>query len=300
MPAVTTAHMKFRVISLFAGIGGFDLGAERAGFELVAHVEKDVNCRKLLAARWPDALALDDVTTAGKHNLPACDVLCGGWPCQDLSVAGNRAGLSGARSGLFYEYLRIADELQPSFLIWENVPGLSNSDDGRDLARVLLSLGERGYFGACRNLDAQYLGLAQRRRRVIGVFARRDIGAARCAEVLSLAEGVRGHPAPSRGAREGIAATTQSCAGSGSLAACLNSGGNSGGFRTEPGAHLVPETVGTLNDGAHNGGGLNGQDAYSGRIFAVAGGMPAREGREGVRLGHEAGAPDSDPSRRFL
>src|SRR5688572_11338881 len=97
-----------RVISLFAGIGGFDLGFERAGMKVVAHVERDPHCLRLLKARFPDAVALDDVCTAGAHNLPPCDVLCGGWPCQDLSVAGLRAGLvNGSRSNLFYELTRL-------------------------------------------------------------------------------------------------------------------------------------------------------------------------------------------------
>lgn len=191
------------VVSLFAGIGGFDLGFERAGHEVVACVEIDANCRKLLAGKWPNAMIHDDVCTAGAHNLPACDIVTMGFPCQDLSVAGKRAGLKGERSGLFYEAMRVVSELGPAYVVWENVPGLLSSDDGRDFARVLRELDERGYCGAWRVLDAQYLGVAQRRRRVFGVFTRIHPGAARCAEILSLATGLRGHPAPSREARQG-------------------------------------------------------------------------------------------------
>lgn len=193
-----------KVVSLFAGIGGFDLGFERAGFEIVAHVEKDDNCRKLLAARWPTAVALDDVCQAGAHNLPACDVVTFGFPCQDLSVAGKRAGLKGSRSGLFYEATRIINELRPAFCLFENVPGLLSSEQGRDFANVLLELDRIGYNGAWRVLDAQWLGVAQRRRRVFGLFSRLDSGAERCAEVLSIAESLRGHPAPCRETGEGI------------------------------------------------------------------------------------------------
>lgn len=235
-----------RVISLFAGIGGFDLAFERAGFETVAHVERDSRCRELLAVKFPKAATFDDVCTVGAHSLPPCDVLCGGWPCQDLSVAGKRAGLEGARSGLFYEYARIADELNPSFLIWENVPGLLSSDDGRDFARVLFHLGERGFFGAYRILDCQHFGLAQRRRRVFGVFTRLDSGAARCAEILSLSEGVRWHPSPRREAREGVAGTP-------------GGSSQSGGFRTtdlDNNGAFIPEICGALSNGAHMGGGL--------------------------------------------
>lgn len=186
------------VVSLFAGIGGFDLGFDHAGFRIVGHVEKDANCRKLLGEKWPDAVCLDDVCTAGAHNLPPCDVVTFGFPCQDLSVAGKRAGLAGGRSGLFYEATRIIDELKPAYCLFENVPGLLSSDGGRDFWRVLRQMDEIGYHGAWRTLDAQWFGVAQRRRRVFGLFSRLDSGAERCAKVLSLCESLRGHPAPSR------------------------------------------------------------------------------------------------------
>jgi DNA (cytosine-5)-methyltransferase 1 len=193
-----------KVVSLFAGAGGFDIGFERAGFQIVAHVEKDAQCRKLLAARWPDAIALDDVCTAGANNLPACDVITYGFPCQDLSVAGKRAGLAGGRSGLFYEATRIINELRPTYCLFENVPGLLSSDGGRDFARVLMEMDRIGYCGAWRVFDAQYLGVAQRRRRCFGLFARVDIGAKRCAEVLLKSEGVPGDIAQSRKAGQGL------------------------------------------------------------------------------------------------
>ncbi len=198
-----------KVVSLFAGIGGFDLGFERAGFEIVAHVEKDKNCLKLLKARWPKAVALDDVCTAGAHNLPPCDVITFGFPCQDLSVAGKRGGLAGSRSGLYYEATRIIDELKPAYCLFENVPGLLSSEGGRDFARVLMEMDRIGYSGAWRLLDAQWFGVAQRRRRVFGLFSREHIGAERCAEILSLRESLRGHPAPCRETGQGVAADVE-------------------------------------------------------------------------------------------
>ena len=200
-----------RLVSLFAGIGGFDLGFSRAGARIVAHVEKDANCRKLLQARWPGAVCLDDVCTAGRRNLPDCDVICFGFPCQDLSVAGKREGLAGERSGLYYEATRIIDELQPSFCLFENVSGLLSSDDGRDFARVLMEMDRIGYAGAWRVLDAQWFGVAQRRRRVFGLFTRLDSGAERCAEILSIRESLRGHPPPSREAGQGAAENIGEC-----------------------------------------------------------------------------------------
>lgn len=190
--------MSKGLVSLFAGIGGFDLGFERAGFNILAHVEKDEKCRKLLAARWPDAVSLDDVCTAGAQNLPACDVITFGFPCQDLSVAGKRAGLAGGRSGLFYHATRIIHELNPAYCLFENVPGLLSSSGGRDFKRVLCEMDSLGYSGAWRVLDAQWIGVAQRRRRLFGCFSNLDSGAERCAEILSLPESLRGHSPPDR------------------------------------------------------------------------------------------------------
>lgn len=194
--------MMARVVSLFAGIGGFDLGFERAGFTVVAQVEKDKRCRELLVAKWPDAAILDDVCTAGAHNLPACDVITFGFPCQDLSVAGKRAGLAGGRSGLFYHATRIINELNPAYCLFENVPGLLTSSKGNDFRLVLTEMDRLGYSGAWRVLDAQWFGVAQRRRRLFGLFSCLDSGAERCAEILALPESLRGHPPPSRKAKE--------------------------------------------------------------------------------------------------
>lgn len=212
--------------SLFAGIGGFDLGCECAGLRSIWNVERDPACRKLLAAKFPHAAQYDDARTVSAANLAPVDLICGGFPCQDLSVAGKRSGLSGERSGLFYQLTRITYELKPAFLLWENVPGLVSSfspiteptareveagerevEEDSDLETVLRELDRIGYHGGFRHFDARYFGLAQRRRRVFGMFARADIGAGRCAEILSLAEGVRWHPAPRREAGEDAAGT---------------------------------------------------------------------------------------------
>lgn len=108
--------------SLFSGIGGLELGLERAGLgRVVWQVERDAFCRHILARHWPEARRFDDVRTVGRHNLAPVDVLCGGFPCQDLSAAGKGAGLEGARSGLWYEMRRIIDELRPSWVVVENV-----------------------------------------------------------------------------------------------------------------------------------------------------------------------------------
>lgn len=158
--------MKF--ISLFAGVGGFDLGFEQAGMEPVAQVEIDPKCRELLGRRWPDVEKHDDVRTFdGTRFAGAVDLVCGGFPCQDVSLAGRRAGMGeGTRSGLFYEAVRIVEECKPRWVVLENVPGLLSSRGGEDFRAVLASLDELGYGVAWRVLDSRWFGVPQRRRRV--------------------------------------------------------------------------------------------------------------------------------------
>lgn len=242
-------------ISLFAGIGGFDLGFERAGLRCVAQVEKDVAARYILTRRYPGVIQRDDVCTAGRHNLPDADIICGGFPCQDLSVAGKRAGLAGGRSGLFYEMTRICHELRPALIVWENVPGLLSSRRGADFAAVLVEMDRIGYSGCWTTLDAQFFGPPQRRQRVFGVFARHDIGVACAAEILSLATRMSGHFAAGRAARADVAAP---------LTASL--GTHSSSPRGDgKGDNLV---VGTLT-GSSKGNSYSGQDATAGKRIVI-------------------------------
>ena len=155
--------------SLFSGVEGFGLGLERAGFRTVWQVEIDRFATKVLERRYPEAKRYGDIREVRTQDLERVDLLTGGFPCQDLSIAGRRAGLAGARSGLFYEFARVARELQPTWLLVENVPGLLSSNGGRDFGIVLDTLGELGYGLAWRVLDARYFGVPQRRRRVFVV-----------------------------------------------------------------------------------------------------------------------------------
>lgn len=127
-------------ISLFAGIGGLDLGLERAGMNCVAQVEIDDFCQKVLTKHWADVPKFKDVRDVGKHNLPTADVICGGFPCQPHSYAGKRRGKADDRN-LWGEYLRVIDELKPRFVIGENVPGLITTM----LDEILSDLEARGY-----------------------------------------------------------------------------------------------------------------------------------------------------------
>ena len=237
--------------SFFSGIGGFDLALQRSGWGVAYQSEIEPYCTRLLAQRFPGVPNLGDITAIDPAALPDVDLICGGFPCQGMSVAGLRAGLEDARSALFFELARIIAAKRPQWLLIENVPGLLSSQQGRDFRTVLDTLAQLGYGLAWRVLDSRYFGVPQRRRRVYLVGCLGD--AARAAEVLFEPQGRGGHPAPGLQAWQEVARTlTGGAAGtrshgkpSGSneinlvVAATLNSGGNSGGFRTEPGEHLV-------------------------------------------------------------
>jgi DNA (cytosine-5)-methyltransferase 1 len=175
-------------IELFAGISGFGIGLDRCDIKTVALVEIDDACCKVLCAHYPEAIHIKDVREAGKNNLPLVDIITFGSPCQDLSVAGKRKGMAGERSGLFYEAVRIIRELNPTYAIWENVPGALSSNNGNDFRGVLSELvgseipvpksGRWATSGLVRNrdievawriLDAQFFGVPQRRRRIFVV-----------------------------------------------------------------------------------------------------------------------------------
>ena len=194
-----------KVGSMFAGIGGFDLGFERAGFDVAWCIEWDKNAQSVLRNRFPKATVYGDIREVDPAQLERVDVVCGGFPCQDLSVAGKRAGLAGERSGLFHDAMRIVRRLRPAVLILENVPGLLSSNRGLDFATVLREVGQGWDCQevAWRVLDSQYFGVAQRRRRVFIVGSAR----AGCAEqILALAEGGGGNPPSRDKAREGTPA----------------------------------------------------------------------------------------------
>ena len=195
------------VLDLFSGIGGFCLGLERAGMRTVAFCEIDPYCRRVLAKHWPDVPVYDDVRTLTAARLMAdatawrrstrtsrrateriangeqrtgpstercgIDVICGGFPCQDISVAGKGAGIGGERSGLWSEYARIIGEVRPRYVIVENVAALL----GRGLERVLGDLAALGYDAEWHCIPASAVGAPHRRDRVwIVAYARATTG----------------------------------------------------------------------------------------------------------------------------
>jgi DNA (cytosine-5)-methyltransferase 1 len=149
--------------SLFSGIGGLELGLERAGLgPVVWQVEKDEYCRAVLAKHWPDATRYEDVKDVGRANLVPVDVICGGFPCQDISVAGKGAGLDGARSGLWSEFARIVREVRPRYVIVENAAALL----ARGLGRVLGDLATSGYGAEWDCVPAASVGAPHERDRL--------------------------------------------------------------------------------------------------------------------------------------
>lgn len=162
---------KLKVLSLFAGIGGFDLGLERAGgFETVAFCEIDPFCQKVLAKHWPNVPCFSDVRELRGEQVGAIDVICGGFPCQDISLAGEHAGMGeGTRSGLWSEIVRLTGELRPSFLLVENVAALLSGPSeqrGRWFGRVLGDMAALGYDAEWHCIPASYVGARHRRDRV--------------------------------------------------------------------------------------------------------------------------------------
>jgi DNA (cytosine-5)-methyltransferase 1 len=154
--------------SLFAGIGGFDLGFERAGMECKWQVEIDDYSTKVLEKHWPQVHRERDIRTVGSHNLETVDIICGGFPCQDISYAGLGAGLDGERSGLFFEAIRVVRELQPRVVVLENVAALLT----RGLDRVLGTLAEIGYDAEWHCIPAAYVGTHFRRDRLFVIASR--------------------------------------------------------------------------------------------------------------------------------
>ena len=215
-----------KAVSLFSGIGGLDYGLEFAGVETVLQVERDAWCRAVLAHHWPEVERIDDVRSvdaalfqqlgddqqrrsrgSDTSGRDAIDLVHGGFPCQDVSVAGKRAGLAGGRSSLWFEFRRVVSILRPRWVVVENVPGLLSSGPtpGADFGVVLRGLVDLGYGVAWRVLDARHFGVPQRRRRVFVVGCLGD--APRAAQVLAVCESCGGHSQARREARQDVACT---------------------------------------------------------------------------------------------
>ena len=236
--------------SLFDGIGGFPFAATIVGIKPIWAAEIDPACVAVTKNRFPDMEHLGSVTDIDGAKITPVDIITFGSPCQDLSVAGKQAGLDGERSGLFKEAIRIIYEMRlatngkyPTFIIWENVPGAFSSNKGRDFRTVLEEITKTdipmptsgkwaaagvvrsvGICAAWRQLDAQYWGVPQRRKRIylIGSF-----GSNSAEEILFERDRVRRYLTPSGTAWKGIAANTEGSVVVGSE--CFDARGNGGG-----------------------------------------------------------------------
>jgi DNA (cytosine-5)-methyltransferase 1 len=157
------------VNSFFAGIGGFDLGFERMGFDILFQCEINDFCCQVLNRHWPNVPIANDIRNINIENIPDAEIWCGGFPCQDVSVARGskgRAGLRGENSGLFYNFMNLVGKKKPKIILLENVTGLLNSHKGQDFKIVLESLTTLGYGVSWRVLNARYFGVPQSRPRV--------------------------------------------------------------------------------------------------------------------------------------
>ena len=273
-----------RYLSVCAGIEAATVAWHQLGWTPVAFSEIDPFPCALLAHHYPNVPNWGDMTKFKEWPDANIDVLVGGTPCQSFSVAGLRKGLADPRGNLMLTYLAIADRYRPEWLVWENVPGVLSSNGGRDFGALLGGLAELGYGFAYRILDAQFFGVAQRRRRVFVVGNARDWH--RAAAVLFEPASLCGHPAPRREAGQKAAACIGASpasssspnvgSGQGNIVAGTL-GANHGNVRADAAwsgrlvthslraegfdasedgtGRGIPLTVGALTDGAHNGGG---------------------------------------------
>jgi len=236
--------------SVCSGVEAATVAWHPLGWEPQWFSEIDKFPSAVLAHHYPDVPNYGDMTTFKEWPDDPINLLVGGTPCQSFSVAGLRKGLDDPRGNLMLTYLAIAERYQPRWLVWENVPGVLSSNRGRDFGTFLGALGQIGYGFAYRVLDAQYFGVAQRRRRVFVVGYLGDWR--RAAAVLFERESLSGHPAPSREARQDVAQ-------------CLTRGVDQ---RYDPETETLPVTVGSLC--ARTGRSISSQNAAQGHLLPAA------------------------------
>jgi DNA (cytosine-5)-methyltransferase 1 len=257
--------MKF--LSVCSGIEAASVAWNPIGWEAVGFSEIEPFPCAVLKHHYPSVPNFGDMTKFKEWPDATINVLCGGTPCQSFSVAGLRKGLDDPRGNLMLTFLAIAKRYRPSWVVWENVPGVLSSNGGRDFGSFLGGLAECGYGFAYRVLDAQYFGVAQRRKRVFVVGYLGDWH--RAAAVLFEQHSLQGHPAPSREKGKRVAPTID--ASFGRLQGCSGQDANNGH------GHLIPSTSMCLN-----AGGQQRLDAESETLIPTIGG--GFDGPVGVTL----------------
>ena len=272
--------------SVCSGIEAATVAWHPLGWEPAFFSEIESAPRSVLAHHYPDVPCHGDFTTIGANQYGSIDLLVGGTPCQSFSVAGLRGGLDDDRGNLALEFLRLAQRTRPRWLVWENVPGVLSSNGGRDFGSILGAMVECGYGFAYRVLDAQYFGVAQRRRRVFVVGCLGDSASA--AAVLFERHSLQGNSAPCRQKGKDVAGT---------IARCSFSGGAGGKADGAAGNHFVAwpaEVAPTLNAAFGDKQGLENQHINGGAGLFVpqitgpltAGMHKGPRGTEAVESGH--------------
>lgn len=165
---------KYKILSLFSGAGGTELCLDKR-FEVIAHSEILPYANALLKYRFPNIPNLGDISKVQSKDIPKYDILMGGTPCQNLSYQGNREGLSGSKSSLFFEYLRILKETKPDFFLWENVKGALTSNKGEDFKLIIKLFTEAGYEIEYNVFNAKDFGTIQARERIFIFGKRKDV-----------------------------------------------------------------------------------------------------------------------------
>ena len=250
-----------RYVSVCSGIEAATVAWHSLGWAAAAYSEIDPFARALLAVHYPDVPCHGDFTTIRGDEYGPVDVLVGGTPCQDFSIAGLRAGIAGERGNLTLQFLQLVSRMEPRWIVWENVPGVLSSDNGRAFGAFLGGLAQLGYGFAYRVLDAQYFNLAQRRARVFVIGYLGDWR--RAAAVLFERESLRGCAPPSRETGQAVGPTLT----------CRTQGGGGLGTDADCDGGLIPswpaQVVSTLN--AHFGDkqGLEDQHALNGASMFV-------------------------------
>lgn len=277
-----------KLASFFTGIGGFDLGFERAGAEVVFQCEIDPHCQRVLQKHWPDVPLHEDITTLEPGDIPNADIWSAGWPCQDLSNGNSqRVGLGGSRSGLFFQFLDLARAVRPRWIILENVPGLLSADGGAAFESVVDALEEIGYLGgwtACNTLD---FGLPQNRERIVIVAS---LGTDRAYNVLAHGSRLqRDHQA--RGEQRQGSATETEGGPRGHDPVVVQ---RRGGFGYTKGADICPTL--RAQTGKHQGGHsdrpiLCGEELDLERMRTTDGLSGRLDGRRGRLIGNAVAVP---------
>jgi DNA (cytosine-5)-methyltransferase 1 len=277
-----------KLASFFTGIGGFDLGFERAGCEVVFQCEVDPHCQQVLKRHWPNVPLHDDITTLHLGEIPHADIWSAGWPCQDISHANvQREGIGGEQSGLFFDFVTLAGHVRPKWVILENVPGLLSANRGAALESVIDEMEEIGYLGGWTTCNTLDFGLPQDRERVVIVAS---LGTEGAYQVLAHGCGLQGHYPAGREERKGrIAGTERGTGGHNPVVVQRR-----GGFGYTRGKDICPTL--RAQTGKHQGGHsdrpiLCGEKLDLDRVGEVDG-IPGRlDGRRGRLIGNAVAVP---------